>query len=66
MKITRKSVITGVERTKELDVTEEQFRSLENGLLIQDAFPNLTLSDREFLMTGIVEEEWNDMFKEDE
>jgi len=26
--------------------------------LVQDAFPNITPAEREFLMTGITEEEW--------
>jgi hypothetical protein len=51
----------------ELDITEEQFRNYENGNgLIQDVFPNLTSSEREFLMTGVTDEEWNQMFGEEE
>lgn len=31
---------------------------------VQDAFPFLTTDEREFLMTGISSEEWDQMFKE--
>jgi len=58
MLIKKKSVITGIERERDLDVTQEQFDAWENGVLIQEAFPNLSSDDREFIMTGIVQEEW--------
>jgi hypothetical protein len=32
------------------------------GMLIQDAFPNLHSSYREFLMTAITPEEWKEIF----
>lgn len=66
MKLTRKSIISGIERTKELDVTIEQLQSWENGTLAQNAFPNLSDTEREFIMTGIVDEEWEDLMDEDE
>ena len=31
-------------------------------MLIQDAFPNLVASEREFILSGINDEEWNNMF----
>ena len=34
------------------------------GALIQDAFPLLNSTQREFLMTGMDEQEQNEMFKE--
>lgn len=36
------------------------------GALIQDAFPTLSPSEREFLKTGMTDDEWADMFPEDE
>lgn len=33
---------------------------------IQDAFPSLTAAEREFLISGSTEEEWNEMFGEEE
>lgn len=66
MLVTRKSVITGMARSKELNITPEQIIDYENGALVQDAFPNLTSSEREFFMTGITDEEWEEAFREDE
>jgi hypothetical protein len=30
--------------------------------MIQNAMPNLTAAQREFLMTGVTEEEWKEMW----
>lgn len=64
MLITKQSAITGIIRTLDLDVTEEQFKAWESGTMIQSAFPNLTPDQREFLLTGITDEEWNSMYSE--
>lgn len=58
MLITRVSPMTGRENTMDLDITEEQLWQWRNGALIQDAFPNLTSAQREFLKTGFTEEDW--------
>ena len=58
MLITRVSPMTGRENTMDLDITEEQFGQWRNGAYIQDAFPNLTAAQREFLKTGFTEEDW--------
>lgn len=42
------------------------FYDWEKGDLIQNAFPFLSASEREFLMTGIDEGEWDTLFFEDE
>ena len=62
MKITRTSQATGITREMELDITDEQILKYEEGELIQKAFPNLTPAEREFIMTGITEDEWKDIF----
>lgn len=36
------------------------------GVLVQDAFPTLSPSQREFLMTGVTDEEWNAEFPPDD
>jgi hypothetical protein len=66
MKITKKSDLTGIEHTMEIPVTREQIHEWEGGTKIQIATPNLTASQREFLMTGITDEEWDDAFSADE
>ena len=65
MKITRASELTGVTRTRELPVTEEQLKVWQDGMLIQAAMPNLDDNQREFIKTGITEEEWADLFGPD-
>ncbi len=36
----------------------------KNGMLIQDAMPQVSAPDREFIKSGITNEEWNNLFKE--
>jgi hypothetical protein len=62
MKITRKSPFSGKVNEMEIPVTEDQLKDWQSGTLIQNAMPNLTPDQREFLMTGITPEEWNDTF----
>lgn len=60
MLITRTSMLSGITRTLELDVTEEQYRAWQDGALIQNAMPHLSADDREFILTGITGQEWDD------
>ena len=64
MRITRTSMVSGIERTLDLPVTEEQFAAWKSGTLIQRAMPNLSADEREFIMTGITDEEWDDTFRD--
>lgn len=64
MKITRKSIVSGITRTLDIDVTPERYDAWERGALIQDAMPGLTADEREFIMTGITAEEWNGYISE--
>lgn len=66
MLITRKSLISGIERTLEIPVTQEELDNWEGGMLAQEVFPNLTADQREFIMTGITPEEWEETMGEDE
>lgn len=62
MEITRTSTVSGITRTLDLPVTQEQIDKWTEGALAQNVFPNLTPDQREFLMTGITAEEWRDLF----
>ena len=62
MKITRVSPFSNKKATLELDVTARQIASWERGELIQDAMPNLTPDEREFIKTGVTPDEWDDIF----
>ena len=55
MLVVRKSILTGIVRTRDLDITEAQFEAWQNGALIQDAMPQLSVSDREFLINGVTD-----------
>jgi hypothetical protein len=59
MLITRTSLFTGVTRTIDIPVTQEQLDDWSNGVLIQDAMPNLSADQREFIKTGMTENEWS-------
>lgn len=62
MEITRKSEVSGIVRTRDIPVTEFQYQLYLNGVKVQDAFPQLNSDDREFILTGITAEEWNELF----
>jgi hypothetical protein len=66
MKITRESTLTGLTRTLDIDVTQEQFNRWQSGSYIQDAMPHLSADDREFLISGITPDEWNKAFPDDD
>jgi hypothetical protein len=62
MIITRKSPISGKVNSLDLPITKLQLEVWKRGVLIQNAFPNLSPDEREFLKTGITSEEWEAMF----
>ena len=62
MKITRRSALSGITRTLDLNITTEQIRAYESGELLQNAFPQLNVDDREWFKTGITGEEWDATF----
>ena len=62
MLITRASTLSGHISSMDIDVTLEQVASWEQGELVQNAMPNLSADEREFIMTGITPTEWNEMF----
>ena len=65
MKIERISMVSGKANVREIDVTSEQLKKYEDGELIQVVMPHLTPGEREFIMTGITEEEWDATFPDE-
>lgn len=67
--IGRTSQLSGEYHTMELPISESDFITRYNqwqrGMHIQNAFSNLTASQREFIMTGITPEEWDEMASDD-
>ena len=62
MLITRKSAFTNNVHTMDINVTQEQLSAWESGTLIQNAMPHLSADEREFIMSGITPQEWEDAF----
>ena len=62
MNITKTSSYSGIVRTIDLNVTLEQLQNWQNGMLIYKAMPNLTADEREFIISGVTNEEWEEMF----
>ena len=65
MKITKTSILSGITRTKEINVNQSQIDKWVAGMLIQDAMPNVSVDEREFIMTGSPPEEWDSTFNEE-
>lgn len=58
MLIVKTSPFSGTVNEMEIDVTLAQLAMWDQGMLIQNAMPNLTPDEREFIMTGITPQEW--------
>ena len=65
MLITRFSPISGNVNTMDLDVTQEQLDRHDAGEYAQNVFTNLTKGEREFIISGITESEWAEIFGEE-
>jgi len=49
MIISSKSIMSGLSRSKEIDVSREQVKAWLTGDLIQNAMPNISPEDRDFI-----------------
>ena len=58
MLIEKVSMLTNKVHIRDIDVTREQVENWQGGMLIPDAMPDLSIADREFLMTGTTADEW--------
>jgi hypothetical protein len=58
MEITKKSPVTGKENKLLLPITEDQFNRWIKGELIQNAMPHLSINEREFLISGCIDNDW--------
>jgi hypothetical protein len=66
VKIEKKSIFTGRTAVMEINVTPEQIEQWQrSGRNIQDALPWLTPSEREFLLSGTTDAEWDELFKDE-
>jgi hypothetical protein len=58
-------MMTGNTNTLDIPVTQAQIDAWHGGALIQDAMPDLTADDREFLMTGMLPDIFDAYFGEE-
>ena len=64
MKISRKSSLTGVYRTRDVKVKPKDYEMWEKGYVsINDAMPYLNEDDRTFILAGITNDEWKKAFQ---
>lgn len=64
MLVTKKSPLSGQINTRDLNITQDQLDKFFQGEKVQHAFPHLSSDDREFILTGITPEEWDQTFKD--
>tara|TARA_R110002126_G_scaffold83924_1_gene204424 strand:- start:659 stop:859 length:201 start_codon:yes stop_codon:yes gene_type:complete len=62
--ITRTSPITNETICMEIEITQDQYDAWKSGVLIQDAMPDLSADDREYIMTGMTPEDWDKLNSE--
>ena len=63
MLIKRKSILTGIERTRNIPVNPEDMEAWQAGYgSIQDLMPYLNDTYREFILSGITTKEWDEAF----
>jgi hypothetical protein len=69
MIVERKSIVSGKVNKMDINITQQQLFDFMNGRsgLAQEAFPDLSLDEREFIISGIHPTEWEQLFgNEDE
>ena len=60
MIVTKTSLLTGVENSVEVDITENQLLEFLEGTALDIVAPDLNVFDKRFLLTGITIEEYAD------
>lgn len=64
MIIERQSIVSGKMYQMDIDITPKQLFDFMNGKsgLAQEAFPDLSIDEREFIISGIHPTEWHELF----
>ena len=66
VKIERTSPVTGRVNVRVIEVANSDLIRYSKGESIQKCFPYLSASDREFIISGCTEEDWKELFGEEE
>lgn len=64
MIISRKSPFTGNTYQWDIDISQKQLNNYNSGMYLHIVAPQLTLDEREFIITGITPTEWKELFNE--
>jgi len=62
MRVHKRCILTDKINSMELDITLKSYLEHQKGKLAQDAFPHLNADEREFLISGITPEVWEETF----
>lgn len=66
MRIQRKSVFSGINRVREINVNPKDYKLWKDGILnMEDAMGYLSSDDRDFILSGMIKDEWKRAFSED-
>ena len=60
MLITRVDPFSKKKLTLNINITKKELKDWLNGMHIQEAMPSLSIDEREFIMTGITSDSWNE------
>jgi len=66
MLIRKQSVLTNEWHTMDLPITPKEIVTWQSGELIQNVWPHLTPSQRQFIMSGVSEAEWEKAFGDED
>lgn len=66
VRVTATSIFSGKRTSMVLPINEDQENKYRNGALIQNAFPNLTMDQREFILSGANGDDWDVYVPEEE
>jgi len=59
-------MFSGEVNSIDINVTNAQIAAWQGGTLIQTAMPDLSPEQREFIMTGVTPQEWEETFSQGE
>lgn len=64
MLITKRDPLTGALNSLELNINQAQLDEFNshNGRMIQVIMPDISANEREFLMTGLTQDSWDEIF----
>jgi len=66
MKLTRKSIFSGKETTRDLPITVNEIMRWQSGEYIRDVWPDLDPYDQEWLISGLTNEEQDELFNKED